>query len=88
MACATLTIDARNEFSTADANGDEVLTFLEWVNHKSDPQDMALGMLAQRWALYDVEGKGYLTKHEALHRKAGGHQGSSKTGLGTTFQEL
>ena len=62
-----------NLFSAADTNGDGKLTFAEWrdspvcssfKNLKSNEE------LSEMWAKFDIDNVGYLTKQEAINRKA------------------
>jgi Ca2+-binding EF-hand superfamily protein len=62
-----------NFFAAADTNGDGKLTFAEWrdssvcsfiKNFKSDEE------LSKMWAKFDTDDVGYLTKGEAINRKA------------------
>ena len=59
----------RSQFHFADTNGDNLITFSEWALATAEPSS-ELQRLLSRWAAFDVEGKGYMTKEEAYHRKA------------------
>jgi hypothetical protein len=62
-----------NLFAAADTNGDGKLTFAEWhdssvcssiKNFKSNEE------LSKMWANFNTDNVGYLTKAEAINRKA------------------
>jgi hypothetical protein len=59
-------------FDTADTNKDGKMTFDEWRNSpvRSTFSGETDVMLAERWAKFDTGKVGYLTKEEAINRKA------------------
>ncbi|KAJ6497320.1 hypothetical protein C8R45DRAFT_1128939, partial [Mycena sanguinolenta] len=52
-----------------DVNQDGQISFLEWAQSRDHFAGMGLQVLAERWAKFDWEGKGYLTGEEAFERK-------------------
>lgn len=56
----------RGKFIVADNDGDGMLTFQEWYTFSTANTRREL---AAKWALYDTEGKGFLTMEEAYERK-------------------
>ena len=54
----------------ADINKDGVISFVEWAEHGSFDKTLSWDRLVETWAHFDVEGKGYLTREEAIYRKA------------------
>jgi hypothetical protein len=60
-------VDHRSKFVQADRDGDELLTFREWLSTQSRPANLEAHAY---WAKFDTEGKGYLTTQEAFERRA------------------
>jgi hypothetical protein len=60
----------RHKLTALDENQDGLLTFLEWAQSREAFENLSWKKLAERWAQYDWEGKGYLTVDEAINRKA------------------
>jgi len=54
-------------FDIADTDGNGKITFDEWRATSKLETD---GSLIELWAMYDTSNKGYLTKDEAINRKA------------------
>ncbi|KAL3426657.1 hypothetical protein PVAG01_00166 [Phlyctema vagabunda] len=59
-----------NKFDDADEDKDGKLSYLEWVTYTAGDRLVNLTEAKERWALFDKEGKGYLSKDEAYKRKA------------------
>ncbi|KAF8190027.1 hypothetical protein K438DRAFT_2143399 [Mycena galopus ATCC 62051] len=67
-------VDADNStcslrLGTMDANQDGHISFLEWAQSRDHFAGLGMQVLAERWAKFDWEGKGYLTREEAFERK-------------------
>jgi Ca2+-binding EF-hand superfamily protein len=62
----------RDLFATADTNEDGKMTFAEWRDSMmhSTHHDENNATLFKHWIKYDIENVGYLTKEEAINRKA------------------
>lgn len=56
-----------NKMFELDANGDGLLTFVEYLNMSSMT---TVEQTMERWVKFDFERKGYLTFDEAYERKA------------------
>lgn len=56
-------------FAKSDLNGDGIVTFGEWALSQA-VEGGSPEVLAEHWAKFDWEGKGYLTFREVYERKA------------------
>ncbi|KAJ7042784.1 hypothetical protein C8F04DRAFT_1074793 [Mycena alexandri] len=61
-----------DRLAVMDVNRDGRLSFLEWAQSRDHFAGLGLQTLAERWAEFDWEGKGYLTAEEAFERKPRG----------------
>ncbi|KAG5813362.1 hypothetical protein H9Q74_012742 [Fusarium xylarioides] len=58
-----------SKFTAVDVNQDGLISFLEWAQSRDAFASLGLDVLAERWSRYNWEGKGYLTKDEAMNRR-------------------
>jgi Ca2+-binding EF-hand superfamily protein len=61
-----------NLFALSDTDGDGKMTFAEWRDSsaRSTFTTESDSMLYEQWAKYDTGNVGYLTKDEAMNKKA------------------
>jgi len=59
-------------FDITDANKDGIITIDEWLDSpvRSTSGGETCSMLVKQWAKFDTANVGYLTKHQAINRKA------------------
>jgi len=64
--------EASEFFDATDANKDGIITMEEWLDSpvRSTASGETCATLVKQWAKFDPENVGYLTKHQAINRKA------------------